>query len=97
LIGRELITSSWRQILGQDVSHRFDIQIKSKWSTNVLAVHVLDEVISIVGDDTQFRPLIATNVYRCIERHWYIAAHHASIDAREEQAQSTPGDHVTRH
>ena len=59
------------------------------------AVHTLDEVISVPGRDVQFRPVIATNVYQCIDGFWFIVEHHASIDASEPPAGPAAG--TTRH
>ena len=94
--GREAIAESWRQILATDSLRHFELDIKSTWEGDDLAVRMLDEVISVPGSDTQFRPVIATNVYQRIDGYWFIVEHHASIDASDPPAAGpTPG--ATRH
>lgn len=95
LSGREAISESWRQILSADGQRHFEIDVKSTWQSGDLAVHMLDEVISVPGSDAQFRPVIATNVYQCIDGNWFIVEHHASIDASGPS--SGPEETATRH
>jgi len=97
LIGRELIAISWRHILNNETFHHFDLHVKSKWQSETLAVHVLDEVISLDGNSSGVRPVLATNVYRRIGPNWHMVAHHAGIDAHEDLAARAPRDSATRH
>lgn len=95
LSGRDAIAESWRQILAADGQRQFEINVKSTWQSGDLAVHMLDEVISVPDSDAQFRPVIATNVYQCIDGNWFIVEHHASIDASGPS--SGPEETATRH
>ena len=95
LTGREAIAESWRQILATDALRQFELDIKTTWQSGDLAVHMLDEIISVPGSDARFRPVIATNVYQCIDGEWYIIEHHASIDAGDPP--TAPGEGATRH
>tara|TARA_R110002096_G_scaffold105345_3_gene231875 strand:- start:7759 stop:8181 length:423 start_codon:yes stop_codon:yes gene_type:complete len=95
LRGTEAIAASWRQILTTDAPRNIELDVKSTWQNGDLAVHTLDEVISVPGRDVQFRPVIATNVYQCIDGFWFIVEHHASIDASDPPAGPAAG--TTRH
>ncbi len=95
LSGRDAIAESWRQILAGDGSRHFELDVKSTWQNGDLAVHMLDEVISVPGSDAHFRPVIATNVYQCIDGNWFMVEHHASIDASDPPAAPVAG--ATRH
>ena len=95
LTGREAIGESWRQILATDAPRHFELDLKSMWQGADLAVHMLDEVISVPGSDARFRPVIATNVYQCLDGEWFIVEHHASIDASDPPARQDEG--ATRH
>jgi ketosteroid isomerase-like protein len=95
LSGREAIAESWRQILTADAQRHFELEIKSTWQSGDLAVHMLDEVISVPGSGARFRPVIATNVYQCVGGDWFIVEHHASIDASDPPAGPATG--ATRH
>lgn len=95
LTGRDAIAESWRHILTADGQRHFAIDVKSTWHSGDLAVHMVDEMISVPGSDLRFRPVIATNVYQCIDGNWFVVEHHASIDAREPRADPDPV--ATRH
>jgi len=97
LTGREVVAASWRQILNHGTFHQFDLSMKSKWQSETLAVHVLDEIISLDGNSSGIRPVLATNVYRRIGHHWHMVAHHAGIDAQEVPAVTVRRDNATRH
>jgi len=94
LSGRAAIAASWRQLLTAEATRQFDCRIITKWHGDDLAVHMLDELISVPGSDLRFRPVIATNVYRRVDDAWYIIEHHASIDASDARADT---DSATRH
>lgn len=81
LIGRALISDSWKLILAGDSRRKFDLRPKSRTQTENIAVHVLDEIISAPGSDTQFIPVLATNIYQRIDQFWFLILHHASIDS----------------
>lgn len=98
LENRADVAASWRQILADKAPRQFELHVKSRWQSDTLAVHIVDELISIRGSDAQFRPVIATNIYRLLEDgSWYIVAHHASIDASEERLEVDQQSSATRH
>jgi ketosteroid isomerase-like protein len=82
-VGVESVAQSWAQILTTDEPRDFKCRVLSRWSDDNTVVHVVDEIISVPGSDARFAPVLATNVYRRIADNWYLVAHHASIDARQ--------------
>jgi ketosteroid isomerase-like protein len=97
LIGRDLIAASWEQILAGAAPRSFEIQLKATWGTTELAVHVVDEIISVPKSELQFAPVLATNVYKVIGGSWYMTAHHASIDASRSVPITMEEEAQTRH
>ena len=98
LTGREPISASWVQILAGGSQRNFKIQLMNEWGDEDLAVHVINEIISVPTSDLEFNPVLATNVYHRIEGSWYMTVHHASIDARSlPAARPTEGAPPTRH
>ncbi|MFT4580295.1 MAG: ketosteroid isomerase-like protein [Gammaproteobacteria bacterium] len=81
LIGRKLISESWKLIFAGQSRRKFDIRAKSRTQDENVAVHILDEVISVPGSDAQFIPVLATNIYQRIDQFWFLILHHASIDS----------------
>jgi hypothetical protein len=98
LIGCEPIAASWAHILAGGPQRNFEIQVINEWGVGDLAVHVVNEIISVPSSNLEFNPVLATNVYRCIGGGWYMTAHHASIDASGQLAER-PTDKAppTRH
>ncbi len=97
LVGYDLVMASWRAILSNEAPRHFDVEVLAKWTDAALAIHNVDEVISVPGAGVTFRPVLATNVYARIGGYWYITVHHASIDARGEESAATTGASGTRH
>jgi ketosteroid isomerase-like protein len=95
LTGLQSVAQSWALILANsNAARNIEIETKSRWTDAALAVHVVNEVISVPGSDARYIPVLATNVYRCIDNHWYMLGHHASVDAQRD-FESPPAQ--TRH
>ena len=98
LTGHEPISASWVQILAGGPQRNFEIQLINQWGDDILVVHVVNEIISVPASNLEFNPVLATNVYRCIDGNWYMSAHHASIDVSGQLAENpTDGVPPTRH
>ena len=93
-VGFESVSESWAQILGAGEPRNFECRVVSRWSAADTAIHVVDEIISIPGNNDKFAPVLATNVYRRQAGNWLLVMHHASIDARRTVA---PTGGQTRH
>lgn len=97
LIGFDAIAASWKLILAGESGRRFEIRTVTRWSEHDLAVHVVSELISVPGSRDQFSPVLATNVYQRIDDYWYLATHHASIDASDGLISAPSSEPQTRH
>jgi ketosteroid isomerase-like protein len=97
LSGIDAVSASWRQILTGEPGREFETRLKTSWGDANLAVHVVDEIISIPARNTRFSPVLATNVYRRLDGHWYMTMHHASIDASRHLGESRNETSQTRH
>lgn len=90
LVGRDQVTASWRQILGSGERMKLRVVLRSRLHTPGLAVHVVEEHISLVGDEAPRRPVISTNVFRLTASGWRLVLHHAAPPAmRAEPREST--------
>lgn len=80
------IEDSWRSMFQQPLG--LAIQIHSTCSTisDTLAVHVVDEHLTLVeGDKMQHSIIHATNVYQLNDAGWKMIVHHASPSAKPQQ------------
>ena len=56
----------------------------------LLAVHSVYEIITVVGEQRQAQPVIATNIYMNTDRGWRIIVHHASGVSGTRVAEPAP-------
>jgi ketosteroid isomerase-like protein len=76
--GRESVGESWRQILGPGPRLKVRITRVRATLAEGIAVHVVDEVVTIVEDGRE-AIIQSTNVYRRTARGgWRMVLHHAS-------------------
>lgn len=78
LLGPSRVRESWRQILGAGASLRISVQDRVKLTGGDLVIHIVHEMITMVGDSRMRPPIIATNGYRRSEGRWHMVLHHAS-------------------
>ena len=77
LKGREAIRESWEVLFRNAPDMQFTISERSRAQNGVLAIHIVEEHISIKNQPPG-APVNATNVYRLTENGWRMALHHAS-------------------
>lgn len=94
LEGQASVRDAWGVICdsGQELS--FEIDSIRYSESNELAVHILQEHISMAGDPPKLASMLVTNTYRQTENGWRMVLHHASPSP---SAESTPEEPVVLH
>lgn len=90
LVGRARVRESWRRIFAGGPSMQFSIGERRVTETADLAVHVAQEIITVVGEAAPRRPIIATNAYQRSPGGWVMVLHHASPIALPTPAPAAP-------
>lgn len=90
LVGPAQIRESWRHIFAGGPSMRFAIAERQVIETAELALHVVHEIITVVGEAAPRGPILATNAYRRTADGWLLVLHHAS-PVTGVQRQAAPG------
>jgi ketosteroid isomerase-like protein len=79
LLGRSQIQRSWRQIFHSGTRLQFQLEGIHRVQHGDLAVHVVYENITVLGNEEQpAQPIIATNIYHLTPQGWRMIVHHAS-------------------
>ena len=78
LRGSAEIRRSWRAILGGGGAGRIEFRTLSSNQDDLTAVFTGLELITPPGAPGPFPPVLATNVYRCVNGLWLMVLHHAS-------------------
>jgi len=76
--GYDAVEESWREIFEGGLRVRFKLSGVHRTQDALIAVHVLYEHLSTAGDDDDWPPVIATNVFQLIDGSWRMIHHHAS-------------------
>jgi len=98
LSGPPAIRASWMEIFRAQLPRRFEIERVNLLQTAELAVHTVMETIVLPLQRQRFAPLLATNVYRRIDREWRMVLHHASpVGAVEATPFEVTAASATRH
>lgn len=79
LEGPDDIRRSWAAILDQRVHRQFVRRGLKVLGTGTERIHLLEENISVPGTAMVAPPVLATNVYQCIEGRWFMVLHHGSV------------------
>lgn len=90
LVGHAQVEESWRRILNGGERARLRVVLRSRLHAPGLAVHVVEEHLTFVGDEGPRRPVISTNVYRLTANGWRLVLHHAAPSAVRAEARETP-------
>jgi ketosteroid isomerase-like protein len=78
LVGLPAIRESWRQIFEGGTRLRIRLSNHITLSNMMMAVHTLQEHLSIENEDRFSPPVIATNVFIRGAHGWRIVGHHGS-------------------
>lgn len=87
LQGLEAIMASWASIFGNSLAPRVEYRLIWASTDDNLAVHTVAEHVSS-GSGQRSALIMATNVYRRSEGHWFMLAHHASLPLVEHEKEA---------
>ena len=89
--GHEAVRAAWAEMFREGTSLRFRLAEISRTQDALLAVHVLNEYISVPGENTERHPMVATNIYQLTQDGWRMILHHASPIAVQTPIQKPTG------
>jgi len=78
LAGQEQVREVWRQLFAGGPNMRVRVTQQVVASGMMVAVHSVQENISVAGEPRARPPMVATNVYLRTPTGWRMVAHHAS-------------------
>ena len=78
LAGQEQVREVWRQMFAGGPNMRVQITQKLVVSGMMVAVHSVQENITVTGEQRPRSAMVATNVYLRTPAGWRMAVHHAS-------------------
>lgn len=76
--GHQAVRAAWMEIFSGGTGLRFRLAEVSRTQGTLLAVHVLNEYISVPGESAERQPMVATNIYQLSDEGWRMILHHAS-------------------
>jgi ketosteroid isomerase-like protein len=90
--GYRAVEESWRRVLGAGARLQFRIENLRPLVDGDLAVHLLDEVITVLDHERRRQVRVfTTNVYRRTRDGWRMVLHQAATARRQEAAKDEPG------
>lgn len=90
LAGQSAVRASWLEMF-RGGGLRFRLSEISRTQDALLAIHILQEHISVPGENVERPPMIATNIYQLTQDGWRMILHHASPVAVQNQAERPQG------
>ncbi len=79
LEGPDDIRRSWAAILDPGVHRQFARRGLKVLGAGAERIHLLEENISVPGTAMVAPPVLATNIYQCLEGRWFMVLHHGSV------------------
>ena len=97
--GRDAVHESWRRIFDGGLRVQLKVSDIHRTQDALLAVHIVYEHLSTPGENRQYPPVVATNIYQLIDNSWHMVLHHASPtpDNRFEDPQDTDSEQQRLH
>lgn len=86
--GYDNVIRSWKHIFTDVVPPNVKLRVVQQIHEEDLAVHVVEEHISVPGEDHLSAIIIATNIYKRIDSDWFIVEHHGSMIQSEASGQT---------
>ncbi len=91
ITGHQAVRAAWTEMFRGGTSLRFRLAEVSRTQDALLAVHVLNEYISVPGESAERQPMVATNIYQLTQDGWRMILHHASPVAIQNQLEKPQG------
>ena len=83
LVGVEAIRESWRAIFAGGGGINLAVAVVQSQEDDTMAVHLVEEYLTVTEDKTQQAHVVATNMFRMEGGSWRLVLHHGSPAARE--------------
>lgn len=90
LTGYDAVRESWRQIFSSGPRLKFQISAQHRFQHLMLAVHVVQENVTVRGEVQRPSAVAATNVYLQTDQGWRMILHHASTAPGTERDEDPP-------
>ena len=90
LQGRQAVQESWESIFRHPQPPEVEVHHRQWFESDGLAVHVVEEKVTFPGGPPVQPAMIASNVYRRIDRGWRLVVHQVSPPPPPSQAQLAP-------
>ena len=91
LAGQEQVREAWRQIFAGGQQLRVQVTQQVAATGMMVAVHSVQESITVAGEPRPRPPVVATNVYLRSAAGWRMVVHHASpAPATAEESEPAP-------
>lgn len=91
LAGHQAVRASWAEMFRGGNGLRFRLAEVSRTQDALLAIHVLQEHITVPGETSERQPMVATNVYQLTQDGWRMILHHASPIATQNRSEKPQG------
>src|SRR6185503_11248463 len=88
LAGQEQVREAWRQIFAAGQQLRVQVTQQVAATGMMVAVHSVQENITVAGESKPRPPVVATNVYLRSAAGWRMIVHHASPAPAEAVAEA---------
>ena len=95
--GHQAVRAAWTEMFRERYQPAFPAGGSSRTQDALLAVHVLNEYISVPGENTERQPMVATNIYQLTQNGWRMILHHASPMAVQPPIGKTTGPIALKH
>ena len=86
--GYDEIVRSWAHIFTDAATTDLKLRVIQRHRDGDIALHVLEEHISVRDSDVPAAIVIATNVYKKYDDGWLIVQHHASVIQPQHEGQT---------
>ena len=86
--GFDMVVRSWAHIFTDAATTDLKLRVIQRHRDGDIALHVLEEHISVRDSDVPAAIVIATNVYKKYDDGWLIVQHHASLVQSQHQGQT---------
>ena len=90
LAGQEQVREAWRQIFANGQELRVQVTQQVATTGMMVAVHSVQENITVAGEPRPRPPVVATNVYLRTASGWRMVVHHASPAPGAPAVESAP-------
>ena len=75
LIGSQQVIQGWQPLMRSEIKINVEVRHLHWIETDDLAIHLVEERITVLGQNQKQSPMYATNIYRKGEKGWRMIVH----------------------